>query len=100
MKALKKFHEYLYGVRFLVQIDTKTLLYQLNSPMLDLLGAVVNRWIAWIRLFDFDVEHVAGKKHGGPDALSRRGRYPEDSEESNPEDLEDTMDADLMMVSA
>ena len=53
-----------------------------------------------MRLFDFDMKHIVGKKHGGPDTLSRRGRYLEDSEESDPEDLEDTMDADLMMVSA
>jgi len=30
LKALKKFRYYLYGVRFLVEIDTRTLIHQLN----------------------------------------------------------------------
>ena len=33
---------------------------------------MVRRWLAYIRLFSFDIEHVAGVKHKGPDALSRR----------------------------
>lgn len=98
MKALKKFREYLYGTKFLVEIDARTLVYQLNLPASDLPGSVVNRWLAWIRLFDFDIEHVEGKKHGGPDGLSRRGKHSEDSEESDVEEMERMMDADLMSV--
>ena len=98
LKALKKFREYLYGTRFLVQIDARTLVYQLNQPASDLPGSVVNRWIAWIRLFDFDIEHVEGSRHGGPDGLSRRGIQEGDSEESDPEDFDEALDADLMCV--
>jgi len=32
----------------------------------------VGRWLAYIRLFTFDICHVPGTKHKGPDALSRR----------------------------
>ena len=67
--ALNKLRFYLYGIWFLVEIDAKTLVHQLNQPASDLPGSVVNRWLAWIRLFDFDLKHVAETKHGGPDSL-------------------------------
>ena len=62
LKALKKLRYYLYGVRFLVEIDARMLVHQLNQPASDLPGSVVNRWLAWIRLFTFDIKHVAGTK--------------------------------------
>jgi hypothetical protein len=74
MKARKKFRNYIYGVRFLVETDANTLVHQQNLPANDLPGALVTRWIVWIRLFDFDVEHVPGSLNGGPDGLSRRPR--------------------------
>ena len=98
LKALKKFRYYLYGVRFLVEIDARTLVHQLNQPASDLPGSVVNRWLAWIRMFTFDIKHVAGRKHGGPDGLSRRGLARENSEDEDPEALEASMDADLAPV--
>jgi len=96
LKALKKLRMYLYGVRFLVEIDAMTLVHQLNQPASDLPGSVVNRWLAWIRMFSFEIKHVAGKRHRGPDGLSRRRRSVEDSdEEEGVEELEEEMDADL-----
>jgi len=87
---------YLYGVRFLVEIDAKTLFHQLNQPASDLPDSVVNRWLAWIRMFSFEIQHVAGKTHGGLDGLSRRRRSVEDSDkEEGVEELEEEMDADL-----
>ena len=59
LRALKKFRYYLYGVRFLVEIDARTLVHQLNQPTSDLPGTVVGRWIAYIQLFDFKIKHVA-----------------------------------------
>ena len=70
-RALKKLKVQLYGVRFTVEIDAKTLLHQLNLTIVDLPGAMVTCWISWIRLFDFTVKHVAGRKHSSPDGLSR-----------------------------
>ena len=58
---------------------------------------MVNRWLAWIRLFDFDLKHVAGTKHGGPDALSRRSKGS-DSEDEGESDIEDEMDAALSLL--
>ena len=98
LKALKKFRYYLYGVRFLVEIDPRTLVYQLNQPASDLPGSVVNTWLAWIRMFTFDIKHVAGRKHGGPEGVLRRGLAHEDSEDEDPKELEASMDADLAPV--
>jgi hypothetical protein len=72
LRPLKEFRHYVYGVHFLVEIDAKTLVHQLNQPMTDLPGAVVGRWIAYIRMYSFDIQHVSGARHKGPDALSRR----------------------------
>ena len=78
LRAVKKFRNYLYGVHFLVEIDARTLVYQLNQPINDIPGAVVGRWLAYIRLFSFDIVHIPGTRHKGPDSLSRR---PPTSEE-------------------
>ena len=83
LRALKKLKVWLYGVKFTVEIDAKTLLHQLNLPIVDLLGAMVTGWISLIRLFDFTVRHVAGRKHSGPDGLSKR---PSDSDEEDDND--------------
>ena len=40
--ALKKLRFYLYGIRFLVEIDAKTLVHQFNQPASDLPELVVN----------------------------------------------------------
>jgi len=96
LKALKKLRMYLYGVRFLVEIDAKTLVPQMNQPGSDLPGSVVNRWLAWIKMFSFEIKHVAGKRYGVPDGLSIRRRSVEDSdEEEGVEELEEEMDAEL-----
>ena len=94
---LKKLRFYLYGIRFLVEIDAKTLVHQLKQPASDLPGSVVNRWLAWIRLFDFDLKYVAGTKHGGPDALSRRSKGS-DLEDEGESDIKDEMDAALSLL--
>ena len=41
---------------------------------------------------------MEGSRHGGPDGLSRRGIQEGDSEESDPEDFDEALDADLMCV--
>ena len=97
LKVLKKLHYYLHRVQFLVEIDTKMLVHQLNQPASKLPSSVVNRWLTWIRLFDFELGHVSGLKHGGPDSLSRRLRR-DDNSKSDEEDVEDAMDMDLAVL--
>ena len=96
MKALKKVRNYLYGVHFLLETDASVLVAQLNRGGTDLPGALVTRWIAWIQLFDFDVKHVAGKKHTAADGLSRKPPTEDDIREREmEEDIEDFIDAEL-----
>ena len=79
--TLKQFHYYLYGVLFLIEIDARTLVCQLNQPTSDLPGAIVGRWLAYLRLFHFDIKHVAEVKHKGPDAFLCRPGTAEDLRE-------------------
>ncbi|KAJ5110888.1 hypothetical protein N7532_001423 [Penicillium argentinense] len=96
LKALKKFRHWLYGVHFTLEIDAKTLVAQLNRSATDLPGALVTSWIAWIRLFDFDVHHVPGRKHGAADALSRRPYSAEEiAEQKNEEDVDEFILAEI-----
>ncbi|KAK1907837.1 hypothetical protein P3342_006166 [Pyrenophora teres f. teres] len=94
--TLKKFRSYLYGVRFTVETDAKTLVAQLQRSATDLPGALVTRWLALLNLWDFDIVHVPGKKNVVADALSRRPE-PEGWEppEEPEEDVEDFIDAHL-----
>ena len=78
----------------MVEIDAKMLVHQLNQPASDLPSSVVNRWLTWIWLFDFELQHILESKHGGPDSLSRHLRGDDDSE-SDKEDIEDAMDVDV-----
>ena len=66
-----KFCYYLYGIHILIESNACTLVHQLDQPMSALLVAIVGRWLAHIRLFSFDIKHVAGVKHKGPEAFSR-----------------------------
>ena len=70
LKALKKLRFWSYGRHFYVETDAQTLVWLLNQPPNDLPNAMMTRWLAYIRLFDFTVKHVPGRKNGGADALS------------------------------
>ena len=72
LKYFKKFRYYLYNVHFILKIDAKILIAQFNRSNIDFSDALLTRWIAWIRLFDFNVRHVKNKKHIVIDELSRR----------------------------
>ena len=55
-------------------------------------------WLAYIRLFDFDVKHIPGNKNGAGDALSRRGQSPHDYPDPE-DDADDYFDAKLYHAS-
>ena len=63
LKCFKKFRYYLYDVHFILKTDAKILIAQFNRSNIDFFNAFLIRWIAWIRLFDFNVCHVKSKKH-------------------------------------
>ena len=99
LKMLKKVRYWLYGVRFVVELDANTLVAQLNRTATDLPGALVTRWLAWIRLFDFEVRHVAGKKHTAADGLSRKPVTQTDLEDQErEEEIDDFIAAELQPI--
>jgi len=57
--------------KLVVEVDAQYIKGILNKPDLHP-NAVMNRWIAAILMFDFELVHVPGTKHKGPDGLSRR----------------------------
>ena len=100
LKVLKKVREYLYGVHFILETDAAVLVAQLNQHATDLPGALVTRWLAWIRLFDFEVRHVPGTKHTAADGLSRRPATERELEATTrEEDIDDFIDARMDMAS-
>ena len=96
LKCLQRLRYWLYGVHFILETDTKVLVAQLNRAATDLPGALVTRWIAWIRTFDFEVRHVKGKTHTAADGLSRRPRTESDDlDEQYEGDIDDWITAEL-----
>jgi hypothetical protein len=51
-------------------------------------NAAMNRWIAAILLFDFELVHISGRKFGGPDGLSHR-EETEDNRDISEEEAEE-----------
>ena len=98
LKALKKVRQYLYGIHFCLELDAKTLIAQLQGSATDLPGALVTRWLAWIRQFDFDIVHVPGRRHSAPDGLSRRPPSSFDHPDEDEEELEREIDLAFNLV--
>src|SRR5436190_14929007 len=100
LKALWKVCYWLYGVHFILETDVNVLVAQLNRSVTDLPGSLVMRWIAYIRLFDFEVRHMPGKKHTAADGLSRcLQTASDDIDDMYETDLEDLINAELGVLS-
>ena len=63
-----KFHDYLYGSKFIVRTDNNPLTYVLTTAKLDATG---HRWLAALSSYDFSLVYRSGKKNADADALSR-----------------------------
>ena len=91
-RALKQTQLFTIGVKkLIVEMDAKFIKGMLNNPTLHPNDAI-NRWIAAILLFDFDLVHVPAEKHTGADGLSRRPRDPNDPPFDDPTELEEWID--------
>ena len=68
VNGLKTFKQYVMGRHFVLRTDHAALqwLRRTPEPM-----AQLARWLTFIELFDFDVQHRAGTRHGNADGLSR-----------------------------
>ncbi|GBG79154.1 hypothetical protein CBR_g28870 [Chara braunii] len=83
LHCLQTFQAYLFGRRFIVRIDPTNVVGALkNYKPIDL---TVDRWINFIRQFDYKVEQIAGLRNRA-DGLSRVCITPEGIEDEEPID--------------
>jgi transposase InsO family protein len=64
----EKFHDYLYGNKFVVLTDNNPLTYILTSAKLDATG---HRWLAALSVYDFEIRYRPGRNNTDADSLSR-----------------------------
>jgi len=77
--------------KLVVEVDAQYIKGMLNK--LDLHpNAAMNRWIAVILMFDFELVHVLGTKHKGPDGLLRRRVADSEEEGEGIEEAEGWVD--------
>jgi hypothetical protein len=99
-RALRALRLYLVGVKNLVvEMDAQYIRGMLKNPDIQP-NATINRWIAAILLFDFNLVHMPAEKHRGPDGLSRREPADGEDEEDDPEDwIDDVLSLGLWVIS-
>lgn len=66
--VVNKFHDSLYGAKFMVRTDNNPLTYTLTTAKLNATG---HRWLAALATYDFDVQYRPGKANVDADLLSR-----------------------------
>lgn len=82
-RVLRAMKMWIIGVKKLVvEVDAKYIKGMINNPDVQP-NAAMNRWIAAILLFDFELRHIPGKDHGPADSLSRRPKAPEDTDDED-----------------
>ena len=90
--ALKALQLHLVGLpTFHLEVDAKYIKGMLNNLDIQLNNAI-NRWIAGILLFNFELVHVPGRDHVGPDGLSRWWLTVENEEEPQDNWVDEVLD--------
>ena len=82
--AVEHWHRYLFGIHFTLRTDHQALLRLLTSRGVGRAGMRISRWVSRLLVYDFDIQHVAGKSNVA-DGLSR---LPAVSVEAAPDDEE------------
>ena len=68
-RAVKDLCHHIWGIHFRIDVDAKFLIEMVKQ--LDLPNAPMTRWISYIALFDYVMNHVPATTHVGVDGLSR-----------------------------
>jgi hypothetical protein len=85
MRALVLTRPYAIGAKkFIVEVDAQYLKGMLKNPE-HAPSATVNRWVAIVKLHDFELVHVPAVKFKGPDGLSRRAVTDKERDEAEDE---------------
>ena len=92
VSAIRHFHTYLYGGKFLCRVDHHSLiwLHNIKNPQ-----GILARWLETLGSYDFEIEHRPGRQHINADALSR---FPINEESSNESEDSSPAIADPAMV--
>lgn len=70
--ALKKFHKYVYGRKFLLYSDHKPLKFIFGEKKLNSVsGARIQRWCLFLTQYDYEICYTKGSSMGNADGLSR-----------------------------
>lgn len=67
--VVDKFHDYLYGAKFMLRTDNNPLTYVLTSAKLN---ATHHRWLAALATCDFNIQYRPGKTNTDADLPSRK----------------------------
>ena len=71
--GVKKFHQYLFGRKFIIYSDYKPIqhLFSESRPVLVLVSARIQRWAQTLGAYDYVMEYKPGNQHANADSLSR-----------------------------
>lgn len=75
--VVDKFHDYLYGAKFVVRTDNNPLTYVLTTAKLNATG---HRWLAALSTYSFTLQYRPGSSNIDADSLSRNPHSSDDSE--------------------
>jgi len=83
----------------IVEMDAQYICSMLKNPDIQP-NATINRWIAAILLFDFNLVHMPAAKHHRPNGLSRREPADDKSEDDDPKEwIDNALSLGLWVVS-
>ena len=71
--GVKKFHQYLYGRKFIITSDHKPLehIFSSTRPTPSLASARIQRWALTLSAYNYQIQYKPGKDNSNADALSR-----------------------------
>jgi len=96
-RSVKDLWHRIWGSHFRINIDAKFLIEMVKQP--DLPNTPMTRWISYIALFDYVMNHVPAQSHAGVDGLSRWKRTPDDTEDEDTEEYLDKIMGSTSFVS-
>ena len=73
MFGIKKFHDYLFGRKFMIRSDHKPLqhLFNADKPIPTQASARIQRWALILSGYNYTIAYKPGEQHGNADSLSR-----------------------------